>query len=96
MPFHRLTHVHSPETLAMLYRVYDNVLSIALERGPSPEGAEAHAFRDRIGALILDAYAEGEDDPEMLKHLALVRLATPPKGGGPNNRGSLTRSGVLP
>jgi hypothetical protein len=75
MPFHHLTHVHSPETLALLYRVYDEVLSIALEETRSLHNPDENALRQKLGALILDAYAEGEDDPEMLKHLALVRLA---------------------
>jgi hypothetical protein len=75
MPFHYLTQVHSPDTLEMLYRVFNEAFLIALEERAPLDDPEEDALRRRLGKIIMEAYAEGEDDPEMLKRLALVRLA---------------------
>ena len=74
MTFPRLTKVLSADTLAMLHRVYSDVLSTVLENTPPLDDAEESAWQDKIGALVIDADAAGEHDPEMLKHLALARL----------------------
>jgi hypothetical protein len=75
MPFRHLTQLHSPDTLEMLFRVLDEAFLLALEERDPLDDPEEDALRQKLGQIILDAYTEGEDDPEMLKRLALVRLA---------------------
>jgi hypothetical protein len=75
MPFHASTQVHSPETLEMLFRAFNEAFLLALEERAPLDDPEEDALRRRLGRIIMEAYAEGEDDPEMLKRLALIRLA---------------------
>jgi hypothetical protein len=75
MPFHTSSQVHSPETLEMLHRVFNEAFLLAVEERAPLDDPEEDALRRRLGQLIMQAFAEGEDDPEMLKRLALVRLA---------------------
>jgi hypothetical protein len=75
MTFHHLTYVHSPDTLEMLSRVFDEAFLLALEDREPLDDPEEDALRQKLSQIILDAYAEGQDNPEMLKQLALVRLA---------------------
>jgi len=74
MPFHHLTRVHSPATLEMLFRVFDDAFLLALEERNPLDDHEEDALRQRLGQIILDVYAEGASDPEMLKRRALLRL----------------------
>ncbi len=75
MTFHHLTDVHSPDTLEMLSRVFDEAFLLALEAREPLDDPEEDALRQRLSQIILDAYAEGEADPKTLKQLVLVRLA---------------------
>ena len=75
MPFHYLTQVYSPDTLEMLFRVFNEAFLIGLEERAPLDDHEEDALRRNLGLIIMAAYAEGEDDPEMLKRLALIRLA---------------------
>ena len=78
MPFHSSTQVHSPETLEMLFRAFNEAFLLAVEERAPLDDPEEDALRRRLGRIIMEAYAEGEDDPEMLKRLALIRLARGP------------------
>ena len=75
MPFHATTQVHSPDTLEMLFRAFNEAFLMALEDRAPLDDPEEDALRRKLGRIIMEAYAEGEDDPEMLKRLALIRLA---------------------
>jgi hypothetical protein len=75
MPFHPWTQVYSPDTLEMLFRVFNETFLLALEERAPLDDPEEDTLRRQLGQIIMEAYAEGEDDPEMLKRLALIRLA---------------------
>jgi hypothetical protein len=75
MAFHPSTQVYSPDTLEMLFRVFNEAFLHALEERAPLDDPEEDALRRNLGQIIMEAYAEGEDDPEMLKRLALIRLA---------------------
>jgi hypothetical protein len=75
MAFHPLTQVYSPDTLEMLFRVFNEAFLLAVEERAPLDDPEEDARRRKLGQIIMEAYAEGKDDPEMLKRLALIRLA---------------------
>ena len=75
MTYSRLPNVCDPETLWMLVQVFANAFRDA--RGESWDLTEEQELeaRQRLASIILDAYADGEDDPELLKRIALAEFA---------------------
>ena len=63
-------------TLAMWCQVLQEAYAEVTQANPSLSDPDLKA---RLARLILDAYAEGEDDPVFLKRIALVRLTCPEK-----------------
>ena len=67
--------VANPRHLAMLSRVLRDAYAEAASYRPRLSDADEQDLKERLARLILDAYAEGETEPNMLKRMALVRFA---------------------
>jgi hypothetical protein len=74
MPYSHLTQVCDPETLWMLVQVFESAFLDAKRELLSRDLTEEQELeaRQRLASIILNAYANGEDDPELLKHIALA------------------------
>jgi hypothetical protein len=70
----RTDHLYSTEALEIMCQALENACRRALAKRRSLDETQQSALRAELGRIILDAYVEGEHDPEMLTHLALVRL----------------------
>jgi hypothetical protein len=69
MPFTRSGY--DPETLALLYRVFNDLL---LERR-AIEAAGSESLRANLARVLMDGVAAGHRDAESLKRYALDKLA---------------------
>ena len=78
MPYSRFTNVCDPETLWMLVKVFENAFLDAKRELLSRDLTEEQELetRQRLASIILSAYANGEDDPELIKRIALATLAS--------------------
>ena len=65
----QLNNAYSPEQLAMLTRVLEEAL--AASDGPLARDFRFEELRSRLGKVIIDQFARGETDPEMLKIIAV-------------------------
>jgi hypothetical protein len=72
-----LPNVCDPETLWMLVQVFENAFRDAKGELLSRDLTEEQELeaRQRLAGIILNAYANGEDDPELLKRIALATFA---------------------
>ena len=75
MPFSRSMNVYSPETLAMMYGVLDDAFRAAIQESPHFDDDSQQHLREMLALTIMEAYAEGVDEPESLKRIALAELA---------------------
>jgi hypothetical protein len=66
--------IASPTKLAMLCRVLHEAYDEAKELSPGLRNADEKGLKTQLARLILDAYANGEAEPRMLKRIALVRF----------------------
>jgi hypothetical protein len=74
MPFTRSGY--DPDTLALLYRVFKELLSdLAFARDPWADEGSSEARSLRLANALMDGVAAGHRDPESLKRHALAKLA---------------------
>jgi DNA-directed RNA polymerase alpha subunit len=65
-------NTYEPEQLAMLTRVLDEALAAIVNcDGPSGRNCPVEELRAHLGKVIIDQFAMGETDPEMLKIIAV-------------------------
>ena len=75
MPFTRSGY--DPDTLALLYRVFNELLSDhGFARDPWADGGSSEARSLRLANALMDGVAAGHRDPESLKRHALAKLAS--------------------
>jgi len=74
MPFTRSGY--DPDTLALLYRVFKELLSdLGLARDPWADEGTSDARSLGLANALMDGVAAGHRDPESLKRHALAKLA---------------------
>jgi hypothetical protein len=70
------TCVYSPETLKMLYLLFNQSLStLTGAAGPSRDAAWREEVGIHIAKAIISGYADGEKDPIRLRRKALTAVA---------------------
>jgi len=67
--------VANPRNLAMLSRVLREAYAEASCHSPTSSDADKQDLKERLARLVLDAYTEGETEPDMLKRMVLLRFA---------------------
>jgi hypothetical protein len=74
MPFTRSGY--DPDTLALLYRVFNELLSdLGIARDQLADEGSSEARRLTLAKALMDGLAAGHRDPESLKRHALAKLA---------------------
>ena len=68
----QLNNAYDPEQLAMLTRVLEEALAAIVNcDGPLARDFPIEEVRSRLGKVIIDQFAIGETDPEVLKIIAV-------------------------
>jgi len=62
------------EVPKLLFKAYEHAYRLACHESPPPNEPEDLALKQQLASLVLNAYGEGENEPDMLKRIALVRL----------------------
>ena len=57
---------YDPDTLAMLYRALDEAIRQAIPDIDTLSSASQQAIREKIARSLIQAYEDGERDPELL------------------------------
>ena len=66
----KLAKIYSPDDLAMLSRVLEEVLDASID-GASITELQVQELSSRLGKVIIDSFTTGEADPERLKAIAM-------------------------
>jgi hypothetical protein len=78
---------YPPETLAMMYRVLDECVA-EIVGGQAVDQIRLGGISMQCAQILLGAVAEGEQDPERLKHIVLQKVGRPVTDPGQRQRRS--------
>jgi hypothetical protein len=62
---------YDPDTLAMLYRALDRALHRAVPDLTAMDDAAQQSIRAKVARALIQAYEDGERDPELLALIAV-------------------------
>ena len=67
----RLADIYRPETLKMIYEVFDELLRLTTTERTAVDASTEFAMRHQLGEILLTLQSEGESNPIMLRRRAL-------------------------